>query len=77
MKNEPDRIPYKVWANSQISVAKYYGGCKYNGKDYVLDYKNCEKKMARGEERYFPDLIEVVKPVERVLKKKHSTGKAS
>ena len=24
------------WANSQLSVARYYGGCKFNGVQYVI-----------------------------------------
>jgi len=56
-----DRIPYDVWANSQLSIAKYYGGCKVNGKDYVLDYKNATKERVNGEDKLFPDLILVKK----------------
>lgn len=54
-KKEKHRIPYDVWANSQLSIAKYFGGCKLNGKTYVLDYKNCVKKDGK----YFPDLVEM------------------
>lgn len=61
MKNKTikHRIPYDTWANSQLSVAKYYGGITINGKKYVLDYKNCEKKIVDFEIKYFPDLVEV------------------
>jgi len=52
-----DVIPYDAWSNSQLSIARHYGGCQLNGKSYILDYDNCEKKMIDGEERYFPDLI--------------------
>jgi hypothetical protein len=24
------------WANSQLSVARYFGGCKFNGVQYVI-----------------------------------------
>lgn len=61
---KPHRIPYENWANSQLSIAKYYGGCILNGKHYVLDYENCRKKAPKnfGEDvKYFPDLVEVVK----------------
>lgn len=58
-KKEKHRIPYVVWANSQLSIAKYYGGCVINGKKYELDYDNCETKIVDGETRYFPDLVEV------------------
>ena len=53
------RIPYDAWINSQLSIARFYGGCKLNGKDYVLDFKNCKKKVINGEEKFFPDLVEV------------------
>lgn len=54
------RIPYQVWANSQLSIVKYSGQCKLNGKTYVLDYKNCETKGEGEEKKYFPDLVEVL-----------------
>ena len=58
-KKELHKIPYDVWINSQLSVAKYYGGCTLNGKTYKLDYENC-KTVGDGENKeYFPDLIEV------------------
>ncbi len=57
IENKVDRIPYDTWTNSQLSIAKYYGGCKLNGNDYVLDYKNARKETINGEERLFPDLI--------------------
>lgn len=58
-KKPKNRIPYENWANSQLSIAKYYGGCRIDGKDYILDYKNCEKKIIDGQEKFFPDLVEV------------------
>lgn len=32
-----DRIPYQYWINSQLSVARFYGGIVLNGKTYVID----------------------------------------
>lgn len=58
-KKEKHRIPYHTWSNSPLSVAKYYGGCDYNGKKYMLDYNNCETKGEGEEKTYFPDLVEV------------------
>jgi hypothetical protein len=55
VKKEKHRISYDVWAKSQLSIAKYYGGCKVNGKTYQLDYKNCKQKDGK----YFPDLVEL------------------
>lgn len=58
MKKQKHRIPYEVWANSQLSVARFYGGCKLNGKLYKLDYDNAPTKIVNGEMKYFPDLVE-------------------
>ena len=55
-RKEPHRIPYDSWINSQLSIARHYGGCRINGKTYVLDWK-C-KKEANG--KYKPDLVEVL-----------------
>lgn len=52
-----ERIPYKTWANSQLSIAKYYGGININGKKYVLDYDNCPTKGEGKNMKYFPDLV--------------------
>lgn len=52
-----ERIPYKVWASSQLSIAKYSGGITINGKQYVLDYDNCPTKIDGGDIKYFPDLV--------------------
>lgn len=30
------------WLNSQLSVAKYYGGCDYNGVKYVIVPSTCD-----------------------------------
>ncbi len=57
MDEKRKRIPYKEWANSHLSIAKHYGGVKINGKQYELDYDNCETKGEGEEIRYFPDLV--------------------
>lgn len=57
-KTPKHRIPYNNWSNSQLSIARYYGGCILNGKTYVLDYKNCRTEIVDGEQKYFPDLVE-------------------
>lgn len=33
----PNRIPYRAWINSQLSVARFYGGMILNGKEYVVE----------------------------------------
>ncbi len=37
MTQYPDRIPYDHWINSQLSIARFYGGISINGKRYVID----------------------------------------
>ena len=58
-KKEKHRIPYDTWANSQMSVAKYYGGIVWNGKHYYLDYKKCRTEGKGNDKKYFPDLVEI------------------
>ncbi len=57
---EPKRIKYDVWANSQLSIARHYGGCTLNGVKYQLDYENCPTEGEGENIRYFPDLVEVM-----------------
>lgn len=33
----PDRIPYQAWINSQLSIARFYGGLQLNGKEYFVE----------------------------------------
>lgn len=54
-----DRIPYERWINSQLSVARFAGGCMINEVKYELDFEGCKKEIIDGEERFFPDLVEV------------------
>lgn len=47
---------------SQLSTAKYFGGCIINGEEYECDYDNCKTEVnSEGEIRYFPDLVRVKK----------------
>ena len=32
----PIAMAEEYWANSQLSIARYYGGLKYNGHDYQI-----------------------------------------
>lgn len=36
-KEVTHRIPYDAWINSHLSVARHYGGCQLNGKQYIFD----------------------------------------
>lgn len=53
-KQEKHRIPYDSWINSQLSIARHYGGCVLNGKKYRLDFDNARKEG----DKWFPDLVE-------------------
>ena len=33
MSNNPERIHHV--SHTQLSIARFYGGCKYNGDDYI------------------------------------------
>ena len=55
---EPKRIPYETWINSQLSIARFYGGCVINGVKYTLDYDNCRTEGEGDDKKYFPDLVE-------------------
>lgn len=57
-KKQKHRIPYEVWANSQLSIARHYGGAVINGKKYVLDYDNARTEGEGDDKKYFPDLVE-------------------
>jgi hypothetical protein len=37
MTEYPDRIPYQGWINSQLSIARFYGGIVLNGKRYIIE----------------------------------------
>ena len=39
----PERI--YGWLNSQLSIARHYGGCTYNGASYVIDMQHPDKPL--------------------------------
>ena len=49
------RILYDDWINSQLSIARHYGGMTYNGKKYIFDPEQTKKPTKNG--KYKPDLI--------------------
>lgn len=36
MSNLPLLMTEEFWANSQFSIARYYGGITYNGRKYII-----------------------------------------
>lgn len=49
MEKIPILMTYEYWANSQFSIARYTGGLRLNGHDYLL--------LSSSENRYTPDLV--------------------
>jgi len=45
MTNAPEKI--YGWLNSQLSIARHYGGCKFNGADYKIDYADPDQPLVR------------------------------
>lgn len=41
----PERI--YGWRNTQLSVAKWYGGCTYQGKNYIIDVEHPDEPLLR------------------------------
>jgi hypothetical protein len=41
----PERI--YGWLDSQLSIARYYGGCTYQGASYVIDMQHPDKPLVR------------------------------
>ena len=41
--------PEKIygWLNTQLSIARYYGGCTYNGHSYLIDMQDPDKPLVR------------------------------
>ena len=37
MNDTPILMTKESWLNSQLSIARYYGGIKINGKEYVVE----------------------------------------
>lgn len=35
-----DRIPFDVWINSQLSIARHYGGLMLEGEAYLIDKRD-------------------------------------
>ena len=63
----PKRIPFDTWINSHLSIARHYGACKINGRDYELDFENCKVELDDdGEEVFKPDLVRVDENYEHI-----------
>jgi hypothetical protein len=49
----PERI--YDWINTQLSIARFYGGCTFNGHSYVIDMQDPDKPLVR-QDVYLADL---------------------
>jgi hypothetical protein len=45
MQDQPEKI-YN-WLNTQLSIARHYGGINFNGAWYVIDYKDPQQPLVR------------------------------
>lgn len=45
IKEPPERI--YGWLNSQLSIARHYGGITYQGKHYQIDYRTKGEPLVR------------------------------
>lgn len=41
----PERI--HGWLNTQLSIARFYGGCSYKGKNYFIAYNEEGRPLVR------------------------------
>jgi len=44
-KQTPERIYH--WLDSQLSIARHYGGCRFNGVEYVIAYNEEGQPLVR------------------------------
>jgi hypothetical protein len=63
----PDRIPYQAWINSQLSIARFYGGMTLNGKEYFVEPETndlvakttvSKKKLRKAEKDRWAQIME-------------------
>lgn len=47
MKTAPERI-YR-WLDTQLSVARYYGGCTYQGRRYSIAFNEPDQPLVRAD----------------------------
>ena len=46
-----ERTPERIynWLDSHLSIARHYGGCTYNGADYVIAYDEEGQPLLRSD----------------------------
>lgn len=56
--HQPVIMTVEYWNNSQLSVAKYSGGCTLNGVQYMIDYDTLDLVMTK----FHPTYVRWFKP---------------
>ena len=59
--NAPEKI--YGWLDSQLSIARFYGGITFQGHSYVIDMHDPKQPLVRQ------DILESEKPKKRKVKK--------
>lgn len=51
MNIPPNETPERIyhWQSSQLSIARHYGGCKFNGADYVIAFNEKDVPLVRAD----------------------------
>jgi hypothetical protein len=60
MTEAPEKI--YGWRDTQLSVARHYGGCKFRGASYLIDYADPEHPLVRQ------DVLEAEKKAAKAAK---------
>lgn len=62
----PILMTEEYWANSQFSVARYYGGMKLNGESYSIVNKNgiTVRELSDPDSRHYVESDKVIPPGE-------------
>lgn len=58
------------WLNSQLSIARHYGGCRFNGVEYVIAYDEEGQPLVRK------DLLKKPKAVKQAARAGEQEGNA-
>jgi len=63
---QPSQPPKKIygWMDTQLSVARHYGGCTYQGHSYKVDFNDLDQPLVRQ------DVMEEEKKAKKMSNKK-------
>lgn len=62
---QPSQPPKKIygWMDTQLSVARHYGGCTYQGHSYKVDFNDLDQPLVRQ------DVMEEEKKAKKIKNK--------